>query len=615
MTAKRPELECDVIMKGGITSGVIYPHAITEFAKTYRFRGLGGASAGAIGAAFAAAAEHGRSSGGFEKLDAVPAQLGGGGLARLFQPERRTRGLFRILLAATGARGSLVPATIGAHPVIALLGAAPGVALTVVGITSGQPVGWILAACGILIALLGAATALVARVTRTLAHDVPANLFGICRGLSTPGAGPGFTDWLSERIDDIAGLPAGSGPLTFGALWGSAHSDPGVARRRIDLRMISTCLTQSRPFELPWEARNFFFDPIVWRTIFPGYIVDALEAVPPARPVDGTSADRARWEWQNDLADAHAPRLLRLPGAADLPVIVATRLSLSFPLLISAVPLWSIDFRSTRTQEAFRLQRTGETAAASEKGVDFVIQWFTDGGLTSNFPLHMFDSPIPTRPTFAINLGTFSPGQSVSPDEERNIEFADNNLDGLLPRYHAIPESGLGALTGFAAAAFGTARDWRDNSYLDVAGYRDRIVRVLQSPEEGGLNLDMDADAIARLGRRGRAAARALTQQFTEPRYGKATGWDNHRWVRFRALLAGMPEFLDAFRLGHAALDIDAKRPPSYPLTTAGRSLADRLAGALDDAAEAVDEAPRATRSALTRAPRPRGALRRVSRL
>ncbi|VAW01213.1 RpoH suppressor, partial [hydrothermal vent metagenome] len=53
--------ECDLIMKGGITSGVVYPYAITEIAKKYHFRAIGGTSAGAIAAAFAAAAEYARS--------------------------------------------------------------------------------------------------------------------------------------------------------------------------------------------------------------------------------------------------------------------------------------------------------------------------------------------------------------------------------------------------------------------------------------------------------------------------------------------------------------------------------------------------------------------------
>jgi len=51
-----PALECDVVLEGGITSGVVYPHALCELARTYRFVDVGGTSAGAIAAACAAAA-------------------------------------------------------------------------------------------------------------------------------------------------------------------------------------------------------------------------------------------------------------------------------------------------------------------------------------------------------------------------------------------------------------------------------------------------------------------------------------------------------------------------------------------------------------------------------
>ena len=51
-----PSRTCDIVMKGGITSGVVYPHAICELARTYRFVDVGGTSAGAIAAAAAAAA-------------------------------------------------------------------------------------------------------------------------------------------------------------------------------------------------------------------------------------------------------------------------------------------------------------------------------------------------------------------------------------------------------------------------------------------------------------------------------------------------------------------------------------------------------------------------------
>src|SRR4051794_40334265 len=92
-----PERQCDVVMKGGITSGVIYPAALVELARSYRFRGLGGTSAGAIGAAVGAAAELGRERGGFERLAVLPDQLRDGGLGRLFQAQPRTARPMRLL--------------------------------------------------------------------------------------------------------------------------------------------------------------------------------------------------------------------------------------------------------------------------------------------------------------------------------------------------------------------------------------------------------------------------------------------------------------------------------------------------------------------------------------
>lgn len=47
----------DLTMEGGTTSGVVYPLAVCELASSFRFRNVGGASAGAIAAALTAAAE------------------------------------------------------------------------------------------------------------------------------------------------------------------------------------------------------------------------------------------------------------------------------------------------------------------------------------------------------------------------------------------------------------------------------------------------------------------------------------------------------------------------------------------------------------------------------
>ena len=112
-----PETEddptCDVVLKGGITSGVLYPTLLGELARRYRLVNVGGASAGAIAAVVAAAAEYGRQHGslGFAVLEAMPKQLGAvnaagdTALMTLFEPQPRTRPLMTVLRAVLRGRG------------------------------------------------------------------------------------------------------------------------------------------------------------------------------------------------------------------------------------------------------------------------------------------------------------------------------------------------------------------------------------------------------------------------------------------------------------------------------------------------------------------------------
>ena len=53
-----------------------------------------------------------------------------------------------------------------------------------------------------------------------------------------------------------------------------------------------------------------------------------------------------------------------MPAPADLPVVVAARLSLSFPFLISAVPFYAIDF-TLPTARSFSVSGTSRYLAAS----------------------------------------------------------------------------------------------------------------------------------------------------------------------------------------------------------------------------------------------------------
>jgi hypothetical protein len=99
-----PAAVCDVIMKGGITSGVVYPLALTELAKQFRLSRAGGTSASAIAAA---AAEYGRHvpGRGFVLLAKLPAEVGKI-LFSVFQPTPALKPVFDILVAAIGNDGT-----------------------------------------------------------------------------------------------------------------------------------------------------------------------------------------------------------------------------------------------------------------------------------------------------------------------------------------------------------------------------------------------------------------------------------------------------------------------------------------------------------------------------
>lgn len=624
-----PTREANVIMKGGITSGVVYPGALAEFARSYRLRSLGGASAGAIGAAFGAAAEHGRQRGhadAFERLRRIPDQLGEGALAALFVPQRATAPLLRLMLALTGHDaegppkdglrriGAVLSALIGGFRMPWVIATLLGIAIAACSAIPSAGPGWIVV--GVIVVGLGSIVGWALAVARALGRAFPDNQFGICTGLGTPEQ-PGFTDWLNEQLNGLA-CQGDSGPLLYGQLWSGTDDARLVpeGERSVDLRLVSTCLSQGRPYEMPWEGRTFFYEVDVWRQLFPADVMAALDRAAPAGAPSPAEADE--WAWEEKWAAAAGLR--RLPEPHELPVLVSVRMSLSYPLLISAIPLWMVNRRSEETTAAVKAFRASK--AATTEGPLFSKVWFTDGGFCSNFPIHLFDEALPTRPTFAVDLGAFVGDRQPSPDQSRNIEYSRNNR-ALQPSYRPIAEKGLRAPFGFLAAAIATSREWPDATQLSAPGMRDRIVRVLQSSEEGGLNLFMDRATITGLSLRGEAAAEALVTMFTTPQYGgspgapAATGWDNHRWVRYRALQCALPHWYASFAAGHQAMaGLDPAAVGSYPLSRAARGLADKLTAQTLASAKLVDDPAHADAVRdLVGAPRPATVLRRVPQL
>ncbi len=130
-------LQCDIVLRGGIASGIVYPRAIAKLAETYDFRSVGGSSAGAIAAAWTAAtalaAKRGHDK--FQtKIKTHPQDLaskkdGKTVYERLFQPQPSTRRLFNVFMASLGGANGLVKWTrVGArlcrsYPLFAFAGA------------------------------------------------------------------------------------------------------------------------------------------------------------------------------------------------------------------------------------------------------------------------------------------------------------------------------------------------------------------------------------------------------------------------------------------------------------------------------------------------------------
>jgi hypothetical protein len=172
--------------------------------------------------------------------------------------------------------------------------------------------------------------------------------------------------------------------------------------------------------------------------------------------------------------------------------------------------------------------------------------WFSDGGISSNFPVHFFDRLVPRWPTFAINLRPFAPWQTPSTtDQKQNTSMVTSNNDGVAEWWYRFPdgESKDKRLKAFLESIVRTMQNRVDEAQMRVPGFRDRIAHVGMNETEGGMNLTMPEDRITALTERGRAAAQRLHDAYTSDSEGEnAITWDNHRWLRLRSSLAVLEE-------------------------------------------------------------------------
>jgi predicted acylesterase/phospholipase RssA len=495
-----PEEECDLVMRGGVTSGAVYPTALWEISKRYRLRNVGGASAGAIAAVGAAACEYRRREdpAAFDRLRNLSEEIVEEGFVRgLFQPKKETRLAFDIGLQLVSSpepysrrvvravgnvvrrrTRSLVQGIIFVVVWAAAVSAA-ALALAGVGPTGLGIVGLVLLA---VLALAGIGLLVVALALRGFALDVNRALlqegFGLCRGASEDGypEDSGLTDWLHKTIQSCAGRNADDPPLTFRDLQGRDPEDPLVS-----LRLVTTDLSRSRPVVLPLPPSDpdeppYLFEQTEFDRLFPPAVVGYL--------VDG-STPRGR--------TSEGKPLYELPGL-DLPVVVAARLSLSFPVLMETVPLWRKDGPD------------GE----------LVCHTMSDGGISSNFPIHFFDALLPGRPTFGLDL------QPLRASAER----VEMSRGPRRPLFDTVSD-----LATFGTQIVNAARNWRDNMQAELPGYRDRVCQIRLAKDEGGLNLEMNREVVERLIGTGHAAGRLVVG------HSSAEWWDVHRLTRYRMLM------------------------------------------------------------------------------
>jgi hypothetical protein len=563
---------CSVVLEGGVTSAVIYASLLARLSKHYAFRQLGGASSGAVAATAAAAAEFARRHGAdqpnasFQLLDQFPAKLaelkdGRTTLFRYFQPTPAARPAFDIAMAALDRQsGGIAAMAWGAGlELLRQFGLAALLLALPVALLGWASASWLSSRlhCGLAIdclllwggawlsillpSLLGALLVLLLWALRTTFGALRDNHWGLCNGTEQNGApaGSALTTALHGFFQALAG-PLVKGPLTFGDLWWGPRPQDGSARnesgeRQIDLQIITSAVSQARPVRLPGSPdndplREYFYDPNEWAVLFPPDVMLHLKS-------------HARGA---ELLHEDGRSLRALPSPQHWPVLMAARFSLSFPVLLSALPMYIAIPRR-------EMLRAGE--AATRPPFETRKVYFSDGGITSNCPVHLFDAPLPRYPTFGVNLYKCA---SAEARPIRRSDIRDPELDASA----TSDATGWRTPLPFLLSIFSTMFGWRDSLQRRLPGYRERIVHIGVRPEAGGLNLAMPAKTIQILAMLGSDAAELLHRDFSTPRRsGEANAWERHRWTRTRTTLSALHAYLAAFA---DRLSIEAPMYPPY---------------------------------------------------
>jgi len=324
--------------------------------------------------------------------------------------------------------------------------------------------------------------------------------------------------------------------LRFGHLWsldyatGSAPTDElrdaasDARHRMINLELMATELVHRVPYKFPLDADD---EDLQWY-----FRREDLDPIFPERVINALCVHHCGPDTFTDVETGDpVSELYRLPEPQDLPVVFAVRISMAFPGLFEAIRLYRRAAPETlpvvRDDFGAPISKAGSILTYPQQVENNWIQelWFSDGGITSNFPIHFFDSVLPRWPTVGINLGPHPKGfghQDVYLPTDRQAS-------------QGVPATMGSSMISLFAAIFGTARNWRDTKQTFMPATRGRIAWIRQRKGEGGLNLFMSRNTVATLALRGAVAGARLRRRFTSN--GQ---WQRHQWLRLRVGLGNL---------------------------------------------------------------------------
>jgi hypothetical protein len=384
--------------------------------------------------------------------------------------------------------------------------------------------------------------------------EPPSRLERFAGVLGPAGVPPLFT-WITDRLDDLAGVPpadpgAERYALTFGDLWlgrlgrrspaevsalrsAALHPD----QRVVDLILLTTDVSRGRPYLLPFgtatrpeelRTRGYLFCRTCLVEVLPARVADEMVLLSPGDPAGEPDCPRHLGQ-----------RLRQLPDPWDLPVAFAVRLAVAAPGLLRAVPLYRADGDRADGDRA-----DGDPAhrdPAHRDPAPARTHWFCDGALAGGLPTQVFDVALPLWPTFSIGTHpSAGDGPVFVPEHDAHD--------------HPQPWRPVPGAAGLAGAAADAVRSWRDVLRAQAPGVRGRSALV----RRGDLGPFLSAEAVRELAVRGHRAGTALRERFTGPDGAgqELTGTDRHRWTRMRAVLtefrrlslsidAGVPLYTD----------------------------------------------------------------------